>query len=135
MVVILALVFPPLAVLPLFAIAPLAGERVSVWLRQRTDERLAPDRRLADELFELATSPGPANELRVFGVTGALRDRHRSLARTVNDGTRRAAVLGGLAGRRAGSSSRLRSSPGSPPSWCRLRMVMRASAQWCSRSH
>ena len=97
-VVILALLFPPLAVLPLFAIGPLAGEHVSVWLRQRADERLAPDRRLANELFELATSPGPANELRVFGVTGALRDRHRSLARAVNDGTRRAAVLGGVCG-------------------------------------
>jgi ATP-binding cassette subfamily B protein len=97
-VVILALVFPPLAVLPLFAIAPLAGERVSVWLRQRADERLAPDRRLADELFELATSSGPANELRVFGVTGALRDRHRSLAQAVNTQTTRAAVVGGVCG-------------------------------------
>jgi ATP-binding cassette, subfamily B, bacterial len=97
-VVILAVIFPPLAVLPLCAIAPVAGERLSVWLRQRSDERLAPDRRLADDLFSLATSAGPAKELRVFGATGPLRDRHRSLARKVNSATARAVVLGGLLG-------------------------------------
>jgi ATP-binding cassette, subfamily B, bacterial len=97
-VVILAVIFPPLALLPLCAIAPVTGERVSVWLRQRADERLAPDRRLADELFELATSAGPAKELRVFGVAEPLRARHRSLAGTVNAGTARAAVLGGICG-------------------------------------
>jgi ATP-binding cassette subfamily B protein len=97
-VIILALIYPPLALLPLCGIAPVAGERVSVRLRQRTDERLAPDRRLADELFELATSAGPAKELRVFGTAGPLRDRHRSLAAAVNSGTRRAAIIGGCLG-------------------------------------
>jgi ATP-binding cassette, subfamily B, bacterial len=97
-VVILAVIFPPLAVLPLAAAFPVAGERVSVFLRQRSDERLAADRRLANELFELATSAGPAKELRVFGVTGPLRDRHRALARRVFSGTARAALLGGLCG-------------------------------------
>ena len=97
-VVILALIYPPLAVLPLCAAAPVVGERLSVWLRQRTDERLAPDRRLADDLFSLATSAGPAKELRVFGAAGPLRDRHRGLAMAVNAGTARAAILGGLLG-------------------------------------
>jgi ATP-binding cassette, subfamily B, bacterial len=97
-VIILAVIFPPLALLPLCAVAPVTGERISVWLRQRTDERLAADRRLADELFELATSAGPAKELRVFGAVGPLRHRHRELATTVNAGTTKAAVLGGLCG-------------------------------------
>jgi ATP-binding cassette, subfamily B, bacterial len=97
-VVILAVIFPPLAALPLCAIAPVAGERLSVRLRQRSDERLAEDRRLADELFSLATSAGPAKELRVFGAAGAIHRRHASLARRVNSGTTRAAVLGGLLG-------------------------------------
>jgi ATP-binding cassette subfamily B protein len=97
-VVILAVIFPYLGVLPLAAAFPVAGERLSVFLRQRSDERLAPDRRLANELFELATSAGPAKELRVFGVTGPLRDRHRELARRINAGTARAALLGGLLG-------------------------------------
>ncbi|MGH3200800.1 MAG: ABC transporter ATP-binding protein [Streptosporangiaceae bacterium] len=97
-VVILAVIFPPLGVLPLAAAFPVAGERLSVWLRQRSDERLAADRRLANELFELATSAGPAKELRVFGVAGPLRDRHRELADRIFSGTARAAVLGGLCG-------------------------------------
>ncbi len=97
-VIILAVIFPPLAVLPLAAAAPIIGERLSVWLRQRSDERLAPQRRLANELFELATSAGPAKELRVFGAAGTLQERHRALARQINAGTTRAAVLGGLLG-------------------------------------
>ena len=97
-VVILAVIYPLLGVLPLAALFPVAGERLSVWLRQRSDERLAADRRLANELFELATSAGPAKELRVFGVTGPLRDRHRELSRRVFSGTARASVLGGLCG-------------------------------------
>jgi len=97
-VIILAVIFPPLAVLPLAAAAPIIGERLSVWLRQRSDERLAPQRRLANELFELATSAGPAKELRVFGAAGTLQQRHRALARQINAGTTRAAVLGGLLG-------------------------------------
>jgi ATP-binding cassette subfamily B protein len=97
-VVILAVIYPLLGVLPLAALFPVAGERVSVWLRQRSDERLAADRRLANELFELATSAGPAKELRVFGVSGPLRDRHRELSRRVFSGTARASVLGGLCG-------------------------------------
>ena len=97
-VVILAVIFPPLGLLPLSALFPVAGERLSVWLRQRSDERLAADRRLANELFELATSAGPAKELRVFGVAGPLRDRHRDLTRRVFGGTARAALAGGLCG-------------------------------------
>jgi ATP-binding cassette, subfamily B, bacterial len=97
-VVILAVIFPPLGLLPLSALFPVAGERLSVWLRQRSDERLAADRRLANELFELATSAGPAKELRVFGVAGPLRDRHGELADRIFSGTARAALLGGLCG-------------------------------------
>jgi ATP-binding cassette subfamily B protein len=97
-VVILAVIFPPLGLLPLSALFPVAGERLSVWLRQRSDERLAADRRLANELFELATSAGPAKELRVFGVSEPLRERHRELSRRVFSGTARASVLGGLCG-------------------------------------
>jgi ATP-binding cassette, subfamily B, bacterial len=98
LVIILAVIYPPLAVLPLAAAFPVAGERLSVFLRQRSEERLAADRRLANDLFELATSAGPAKELRVFGVTGPLRDRHRELAERINSGTARAAVLGGVCG-------------------------------------
>ena len=129
-VIILAVIFPPLAVLPLAAAAPIIGERLSVWLRQRSDERLAPQRRLANELFELATSAGPAKELRVFGAAGTLQERHRALARQINAGTTRAAVLGGLPARPAGWCSRPRSWPGSPSWWCAPRTGQPTSARW-----
>lgn len=96
--VVLAVIYPPLAVLPLSVLAPVIGERFSVTLRQRTDERLAEDRRLADQLFELATSPGPGKEIRVFGVGGVLRARHRSLSEKINRQVRRAAIRGGVVG-------------------------------------
>ena len=97
-VVILALVYPPLAVLPVFGLAPVLGERFSVRIRQRADERLAPQRRLADALFGLGTSAAAAKELRVFGATEPLRARHRALAQRIDSGTARAAVLGGFCG-------------------------------------
>jgi ATP-binding cassette subfamily B protein len=98
LVVILAVIYPPLGILPLFGIAPVLGERFSVRLRQRADELLAPDRRLADALFELGTSASAAKELRVFGATEPLRARHQLLSTRINAGTARAAVLGGLCG-------------------------------------
>jgi len=98
LVVILALIYPPLGALPVFGLAPVLGERFSVRLRQRADERLAPERRLADELFGLGTSASAAKELRVFGATEALRARHRALAASINSATGRAALLGGLCG-------------------------------------
>ena len=98
LIVILAVIFPPLGILPLFGLAPVFGERFSVRLRQGADERLAPERRLADALFELGTSASAAKELRVFGATEPLRQRHRVMAVRINSGTARAAVLGGLCG-------------------------------------
>ncbi|HTX29827.1 MAG TPA: ABC transporter ATP-binding protein [Solirubrobacteraceae bacterium] len=98
LVVILATIFPPLALLPLLAVAPLLGERASVRIRQRADEQVAPHRRLANELFELATSAGSGKELRVFGVTEALRERHRGKAEIVSSSTTRAALVGGFYG-------------------------------------
>jgi ATP-binding cassette, subfamily B, bacterial len=97
-VVILAIIFPPLALLPLVAAGPILGERFSVNVRQRAEERLAPDRRLADELFALATSAGPAKELRVFGSAAPLQRRHRELAGAVIADLRRATVIGALSG-------------------------------------
>ncbi len=98
LVVILALIFPPLGALPVFGLAPVLGERLSVRIRQRADERLAPERRLADALFELGTSASAAKELRVFGAVGPLRSRHQALSEAISAGTARAALLGGLAG-------------------------------------
>jgi ATP-binding cassette subfamily B protein len=97
-IVILALIYTPLALLPLVAIAPVIGERLSVDLRQRIEERVAPKRRLADELFELASSSGPAKELRVFGAVAPLRQLHAELAAEITSEVNRATVRGTLYG-------------------------------------
>ena len=95
-IVILATIYPPLAALPLFAVAPFLGQRASVKVRQRTDEELVEERRLADELFGLAADAGPAKELRVFGLGETLCARHAALGEHISRQTTRSAVLGAV---------------------------------------
>jgi ATP-binding cassette subfamily B protein len=95
-IVILATIFPPLAALPLFALAPFLGQRASVRMRQRTDEELVEERRLVDELFGLAADAGPAKELRVFGLGETLCARHAALGEHISRRTTRSALLGAV---------------------------------------
>jgi len=95
-IVILATIYPPLAALPLFALAPYIGQRASVRLRQRTDEDLVEERRLADELFGLAADAGPAKEFRVFGLGETLCARHAVLGEHISQRTTRTAILGAV---------------------------------------
>lgn len=74
--VLLASVHPLLLALPLLALP-------SVWTGARANriveaasEATAERVRRQDHLFELATTPGPAKELRIFGLAGAVIDRH-----------------------------------------------------------
>jgi ATP-binding cassette, subfamily B, bacterial len=97
-IVILAVIYPPLALLPLVAIAPILGERYSVSIRQQAEERMADRRRLANELFELATSAGAAKELRVFGAMQPLSSRHAELAAAVTEELNRVTLRGSLSG-------------------------------------
>ena len=97
-IVILATIYPPLGALPLLALAPFVGERASVRLRQRTDEKLVEQRRLADELFSLAATAGPAKEIRVFGLGPRLCALHAELGEHISRRTTRAAFLGALLG-------------------------------------
>lgn len=95
-IVILTAVYPPLALLPLFGIAPFLGERRSVRLRQACEDKIVEEKRLADELFELAATAAPAKELRLYGLEGELIERHDSLARTVVGNISSATVRGAL---------------------------------------
>lgn len=97
-VVLLGLIWWPLALLPLVTVLPIVGERLSVRIRQRSDERFAEDRRLANDLFDIAASAGPAKELRVFGLASELARRHHEAAERVAGATIRAALLGGVFG-------------------------------------
>jgi ATP-binding cassette subfamily B protein len=94
-VVLLGLIWSPLMLLPLVTVVPVIGERLSVRVRQLSDERLAEDRRLANELFDIAAAAGPAKELRVYGLAPEIQRRRREAAQRVYNGTVRASLTGG----------------------------------------
>jgi ATP-binding cassette subfamily B protein len=94
--VLLALVWPPLIVVPLLAIAPALADRKAARVEKRSDDELADPRRLLGDLFSLASSAGPARELRTFGVTDGLLARHARLGDEVNSKALRAAHVAAL---------------------------------------
>ena len=75
----LALVNPALLLLPLVALPPLITGQMAQAIVDRSREETAADTRLASHLFRLATSAGPAKELRVFRLQAEIRRRHREL--------------------------------------------------------
>jgi ATP-binding cassette subfamily B protein len=89
--VLLALIWPPLLAVPLLAAAPGLADRRAGQIEKRNDDDLADSRRLLGELFSLASTATPARELRTFGVTAALLDRHARLGDQVNRKALRAA--------------------------------------------
>jgi ATP-binding cassette subfamily B protein len=82
--VLLALVWWPLIFVPLLAVVPAWADRMGAQVEKRSDDELADSRRLVADLFSLASTAAPARELRTFGVTGALLDRHVRLGDAVN---------------------------------------------------
>ncbi|MGD0197797.1 MAG: ABC transporter ATP-binding protein [Solirubrobacteraceae bacterium] len=91
-VVLLATVYLPLIIVPLLALAPALAQRRAARIEQDSDNALADDRRLLDDLFSLATSAASARELRTYGVTTAITERHAVLVEHV----RRRAVRSSL---------------------------------------
>jgi ATP-binding cassette, subfamily B, bacterial len=94
--VLLALVWPPLIVVPLLAVAPAMADRRAAMVQKRSDDDLADRRRLLDHLFMLASTAAPARELRTFGVTDGLLARHARIGDEVNSRALRAARVGAL---------------------------------------
>ncbi|WP_289849648.1 ABC transporter ATP-binding protein [Actinoallomurus purpureus] len=77
--VLLATVYPPVMLMPLFGLIPALADRRAARVQARTGDELTPVRRLIGDLFTLATTAGTAKELRTYGVTDALAARHASL--------------------------------------------------------
>jgi ATP-binding cassette subfamily B protein len=75
----LAMVNPVLLLLPLVAVPPLMAGRRAQLILDRSREEAAADTRLAMHFLRLATSAGPAKELRVFGLQGEILARYRDL--------------------------------------------------------
>lgn len=57
-IVLLATVYPPVMVVPLVGLAPMLADRRASRVQQASGDALADDRRLADQLFALATTAG-----------------------------------------------------------------------------
>jgi ATP-binding cassette subfamily B protein len=74
-----------LLLLPLFAVPAVLAAGAGQRLQRRSDEAVAEPSRLRGWLFTLATTAGPAKELRVYGLAGELTRRHDALQRAVND--------------------------------------------------
>ena len=89
--ILLALVWPPLIVVPLLAVAPTLADRKAARVQKRSDDDLADARRLLGDLFSVASTAAPARELRTFGVTEGLLGRHARLGDQVNAQALRAA--------------------------------------------
>lgn len=94
--VLLALVWPPLLAVPVLALAPAFADRYGARLTRRCDDEIADVRRLTGELFTLASTASPARELRTFGITEALLDRHAACGDQVNAASLRAATKAAL---------------------------------------
>ena len=81
--VLLAGVDPLLLCLPVLALVSFVLGKRSRDLSVRAQEATSEQERLRQHLFELGTSTATAGELRVYGLTGLLGDRHRQVSDTV----------------------------------------------------
>jgi ATP-binding cassette subfamily B protein len=77
-IVLLVLVSPLFALLPLCALVPVLLERVAQSTVENARERTAEQQRLAKHLLELATSTGPVRELRLSGAEAEILRRQRA---------------------------------------------------------
>jgi ATP-binding cassette subfamily B protein len=95
-VALLAWIYPPVLAVPVLAVLPWLAGRRAAKLQQRADDELAERKRLAGDLFSIATTAASAMELRTYGMTDALTERHAALSEEVRAGSVRAAIRGGL---------------------------------------
>jgi ATP-binding cassette, subfamily B, bacterial len=95
-VVLLATVYLPVLLVPLLAVAPALADRRAGRVQSDADQAITEDRRLLDQLFWLATTASSARELRTYGITGPLAERHRELSERVRRRAVRAAFVSAL---------------------------------------
>ena len=92
-VVLLASVDPILTLMPLIAAFPV-GDDLAARRRERTDKAVVERVRRANGLFDLASTPAQASELRSFGLRGEIARRHQSLNADVRRQVVRSAEIG-----------------------------------------
>ncbi len=94
--VLLARIHPLLMLLPLFGIPAVLASGRAATLWHHAYESTADRSRAAQQLFGLATTPGPAKELRIFGLQRQLVDRHLAHSDEAVSTMHRASLRGGL---------------------------------------
>ncbi len=92
----LASVHPVLLLLPLAALPSLAATAASERWRQKAMEETTEGIRHCRHLYELATQASPGKELRIFGLRGALKNRHEEVWGDVDAVRMRARTKGAL---------------------------------------
>ncbi len=91
-VVLIATIYPPVLLVPLLALAPILADRRASRIQARTEKSTAADSRLLTDLFTLATTAQHARELRVYGLTEPLAERHRALGEELRSAAVRSAA-------------------------------------------
>lgn len=91
-IILLATVYPPVMVVPLVGLIPMLADRRASRIQKLSGDELAPDRRLAGQLFTLATTADTAKELRTYGLTGTLGTRHAAISERVRARSVRSAL-------------------------------------------
>lgn len=95
-VVLLVTVDPVLALMVLLAAFPILGDDLAARRRERTAQAVSEKRRLADDLFGLASTPAQASELRSFGLRREISRRHALVREEVRREVVRSARIGAL---------------------------------------
>ena len=78
----LATLHPALVLLPLAGIPSFFAEKKAEDLRREADQAAAERRRRTDNFFELGTTPGPAKEIRIFGLGDEFYERRAAITET-----------------------------------------------------
>jgi ATP-binding cassette, subfamily B, bacterial len=91
--VLLSSIFPLLALLPFAGFVPLFADDLGVRIQERTTQRLAEHTRLSQALFNILTTAGDAEELRISGIQEELTTRYRRLVREIQRAAIRASLL------------------------------------------
>jgi ATP-binding cassette subfamily B protein len=92
LLVLLASVSPWLLFLPVAAVPPLAADRVAKRITKRSENAMAPTRRLASMLFALTSDVQSAGEVRAYGLTPHLKAEHARLSRELDRSSAREAL-------------------------------------------
>jgi ATP-binding cassette, subfamily B, bacterial len=91
--VLLSLISPWLLLLPVCALPPLLGDRLTRRITRRAENRMSHTQRLANLLFALASEPQSAAEVRAYGLGTHLREEHARLTGELRRRSNREALL------------------------------------------